>query len=267
MHAYYLADHSAYLRYLDLAGREPACVYIHGLGAASTADFPEVATAPGLAGRRALLVDLLGFGYRDRPPDFPYSMEAHAGSVAALLDHLGLAGCALIGHSMGGTIAITLAASRPDLVACLVVAEANLDPEVGGMSKEIARSSPEEFVRSGFADYERRLRRAAGRDESAARYAGEWALADARAVHASAVGLLRNTTPSARERLEVLSIPRTYVFGSRSLADADVERLPAAGVQIRVVPNAGHAMMDDNLQAFVDVLVEALQPACPSSPY
>ncbi len=99
-----------FLRYLDLPGRRPARVYLHGLANASCSDFPRTAADPALSSNRSLLVDFLGYGYSDRPEDFGYTLEDHAGAVAGLLDHLGLTGCEIIGHSMGGSIAITLAA-------------------------------------------------------------------------------------------------------------------------------------------------------------
>ena len=40
----------------------------------------------------------------------------------------GAPGAELVAHSMGGAVAIVLAARRPDLVSRLVLTEANLDP-------------------------------------------------------------------------------------------------------------------------------------------
>jgi pimeloyl-ACP methyl ester carboxylesterase len=59
------------------------------------------------------LIDFLGFGYSDAPADFGYTMEEQADSVAALVDYLGLRGVHVVGHSMGGSIAISLAAHHP----------------------------------------------------------------------------------------------------------------------------------------------------------
>jgi hypothetical protein len=39
----YLPDLNAHLCYHDLASEEPVCVYLHGLGSASSADFPHIA--------------------------------------------------------------------------------------------------------------------------------------------------------------------------------------------------------------------------------
>ena len=65
MRAHFLPEIGASLCYHDLPGRGPVCVYLHGLGSASSADFPEVAHHPRLAPYRALLVDFLGFGFSE----------------------------------------------------------------------------------------------------------------------------------------------------------------------------------------------------------
>jgi pimeloyl-ACP methyl ester carboxylesterase len=48
-----------------------------------------------------------------------------------VLDSLGLRRVTVIGHSLGGSVAISLAAQRPDPVGSLVAAEPHLDPGAG----------------------------------------------------------------------------------------------------------------------------------------
>lgn len=254
MNAYRLQDPRATLRYLDHRGEAPACVYLHGLGAASTVDFAHVAQAPELRHRRSLLIDFLGFGQSDRPPGFDYLLESHARVVASLLDHLGLRRCALIGHSMGGSIAITLAAVRPDLVERLVVAEGNLDPGGGMVSQPIAAQSEDEFVREGYDSF---LRVLEARPEWSG-YAQTVRAADRVGLYRSAVSLLRGTIPTMRERFQSATIPRTFLFGELSPPDEDLERLPNFGIRVHVVPAAGHGMMHDNPQGFVTAVAAAL---------
>src|SRR5437868_6534328 len=116
MHAFRVPGIDASLCYHDLPGREPVVVYLNGLGGAASEAFPAIARAPVLARYRGLLIDLLGFGYSDRPTDFGYTIEDHAECVAALLDHLSVRRCSVLGQSMGGSVAIVLASRRPDLV-------------------------------------------------------------------------------------------------------------------------------------------------------
>ncbi|UCF10872.1 MAG: hypothetical protein JSW65_04110 [Candidatus Bipolaricaulota bacterium] len=62
MESHRLSSPRASLRYIDLPGDGAPVVFLHGLGSASSSDFPHIAADPALRGRRSLLVDLLGFG-------------------------------------------------------------------------------------------------------------------------------------------------------------------------------------------------------------
>jgi pimeloyl-ACP methyl ester carboxylesterase len=62
-----LSGQDAMLRYHDLPGSGTPLVFIHGLGCASSCDYPQVIADPALTGRRSILVDLLGSGYSTSP--------------------------------------------------------------------------------------------------------------------------------------------------------------------------------------------------------
>lgn len=128
MLSFYSSQAGAIVRWLDLPGRGDPVVFIHGLGCASTYDYPRVAADPALAGRRMILVDLPGFGYSDKPESFGYRIGDQAGVVVELLDRLGLERCYLYGHSMGGSVAIEAAERLAGRVRALLVAEPNLYP-------------------------------------------------------------------------------------------------------------------------------------------
>jgi len=241
------------LRYLDLPGVAPALVFLHGLGAASSAAFPRIVRDPQLAAHRALLIDLLGFGYSDRPIAWPYTIEAHAGTVEGLLDALALRGCVVVGHSMGGSIAILLAAARPDLVGRLVVAEGNLDPGPGTVSGPVAAQSETQYLARGHSALITAVER-----QGFAGYAGTLRASDPRAMHRSAVSLIAPRDPSLRDRLYGLPMHRAYLFGAESLPDPDTNELPARNVQVEIVPGAGHDMMGDNPDGFATALVRAM---------
>lgn len=129
------------MRYLDLPGDESPIVWLHGVVCSSTAELLPVAVEPKLSNHRSLVLDFLGYGYSDRPEEFDYTVDGHAWTVISLLEELEIQSCHLVGHSFGGTVAVHVAAERPDLVRSLVVAEPNLDPGVtGGPSAPISGS-------------------------------------------------------------------------------------------------------------------------------
>ena len=260
MHSLYLADLDAYLCYHDLPGQEPACVYLHGLAGASSADFPQVACDPRLASHRALLVDLLGYGFSGRPAAFPHTLTAHAEVIARLLDHLRLQGCHVIGHSMGGSIAIALAAEHPDLVAGLVVAEPSLDAEDAFFSGTIVGrwKTEEEYLASGHAALIAETEADARAEPSnlvVGTYAGTLRAADPRAMYRCAHAL---TTCELRETFFGLNLPRTYIYGAHTLPHRHEAWLTAGDVPIAVVPDAGHDMPGEQPEAFAAVVASTL---------
>jgi pyruvate dehydrogenase E2 component (dihydrolipoamide acetyltransferase) len=99
-----------------LAGAGPPVALIHGFGADRLS---WAATVPALAGARALhAVELPGHGQAGAVPD-PATPEALAREVARAVAPLGP--LPVIGHSLGGAVALHLAAQRPDLVTRLVL--------------------------------------------------------------------------------------------------------------------------------------------------
>jgi pimeloyl-ACP methyl ester carboxylesterase len=94
-------------------------VLVHGLGGAAS---NWVELAPLLARRYRLLVpDLAGHG-RSAPAAAPVSLATFAEHVHALMLREEMPAAAVVGHSLGGTVALQLAVSRPDAVRALVLA-------------------------------------------------------------------------------------------------------------------------------------------------
>ena len=66
------------------------------------------------AGFRTIAIDLLGFGDSDKPIGASYGPRFQARGIAALLDALELDRAHLIGHSMGGRVALEAGFSAPE---------------------------------------------------------------------------------------------------------------------------------------------------------
>ena len=260
MNSLLLVEMQAFLRYEELSGEKPANVFLPGLMNASHPTFTNIVHQhSSLAKQHSVFVDLLGSGFSDAPEDFGYSLEEHASIVARLLDALGLKNCSCVGYSMGGAVAITLAAIRPDLVYRLILMEANLDPGGGVVSKGIAEQTEEAFGTRGFPAFIKRFRdEGLAGDSSSAVIAGVMQNSAPHALYRSSVGLVRGTQPTMRERLLQMDIPRAYIFGEKSLPDPDWDKLGSQGVQVLVVANAGHGMAWDNPSGVAEALHTAM---------
>lgn len=260
MKALLLQDIQAFLRYEDLSGGSPAVIYLPGLMMPAHASFASIINElPALGRYRSIMVDLLGSGFSDAPQDFGYSLEDHARLVTRLMDELELKGCNIVGYSMGGAVAITLASIRPDLVSRLVLLEANLDSGGGSLSKSICEQTEQAFCEHGFQDILKSLRMSGLAGNSyAATVAGLVQIIAPHALYRSAAGLVRGTQPTMRERLVQMDIPRTYIFGEMSLPDPDWDELSSHGVHVLMVEHAGHDMLWQNPHGVASALNTAL---------
>ncbi|MBL0608819.1 alpha/beta fold hydrolase [Aeromonas jandaei] len=100
-------------------GQGPAVILIHGLFG-SLDNLGLLARALG-EHYRVISVDLRNHGASFRSDDMSY--PAQAADILALMDHLGLAQAAIVGHSMGGKVGMQLAKVAPARVSKLVVAD------------------------------------------------------------------------------------------------------------------------------------------------
>lgn len=101
-------------------GEGPPVVMIHGL-AGNLANFGYALFEPLKGEFRLIAMDRPGSGHSPREEGRPVTLEGHAAAAAALIEALGLVRPLVVGHSMGGAIALTLARTRPDLVGGLVL--------------------------------------------------------------------------------------------------------------------------------------------------
>jgi pimeloyl-ACP methyl ester carboxylesterase len=72
------------------------------------------------AGFRVLAIDRLGFG-RSSKPEIHYNLHMAAKNTKDLLDELGIARAAIVGHSMGGMVATRFAYTYPDATSHVVM--------------------------------------------------------------------------------------------------------------------------------------------------
>ncbi|HEY3218014.1 MAG TPA: alpha/beta hydrolase [Candidatus Limnocylindria bacterium] len=104
--------------------------------------------ADAVAGRLRLVApDARGHGESGRPAD-GYAPHDFVADAIAILDALAIDRAVVVGHSMGGTHAIRLAAPYPDRVTRLVIVDAGPEPMVEGATRarRLSLDRPERFA-------------------------------------------------------------------------------------------------------------------------
>ncbi|HEV7965846.1 MAG TPA: alpha/beta hydrolase [Actinoplanes sp.] len=100
----------------------PPVLLLHGSGPGVSAAANWRAVLPALqAGRRVIAPDQLGFGGTATGEARTFGREAWTGHALAVLDALGVDRVDVIGNSMGGAVALSMAVARPSAVRRLVL--------------------------------------------------------------------------------------------------------------------------------------------------
>jgi len=105
--------------YTDAGGTGFPAVFLHGSGCDSTDWSPTIQGLP--ADFRPVTLDFRGHG-RAGAPNAPFTLQDLAGDVVRLTTELGFQSVLLVGHSLGGMVAVEVA-RRCERVAALVLLE------------------------------------------------------------------------------------------------------------------------------------------------
>lgn len=148
-------DVTVYVRETPGPGPDaPTAVYLHGLGGAAS-NWTDLAGL--LAGQaEGVAIDLPGFGLSPPAARPDYRMAAQARIVARILDARGGGPAHVLGNSMGGGIALLLAAARPDLVRTLTL----ISPAMPDLRPDLRRLSDIRMALAVLPFVGRRARRA-----------------------------------------------------------------------------------------------------------
>ena len=245
---------------------EPGFLLIHGLGGAAS-NWVEI--APALAhSRRVLVPDLPGHG-GSAPLAATPSLDPFADRVGLLAEREGLLRACVVGHSLGGVVALRLARRRPTQVAGLVLAAG------AGISSTSARARYALRV-LGVVKPGRRIaphrRRVARSPLLRALVFGYWGASDVRSLSEEAVlGFLAgpelhiDTVSAARalvrddQRVDLVDVacPVLVLWGADDnqldVRDA-FEYARRLRARVRVIADCGHLLIGERPEACVDAI-------------
>jgi pimeloyl-ACP methyl ester carboxylesterase len=249
-------------RYREAGG--DLLVLLHGLGC-SKGSFDGAFTVGSLRGYSLLTLDFPGHGACGQGvvPGYLCKLESCSGIAALVIKQLAEqrgqrhARVHVAGHSMGGAVAVILAAERELVTGCTVSIDGNLvSADCGLSSLGIARQSRAGFAADGYGRFTARLRASEQPDLTA--WAAWLAEADPSAVHTAAVSLV-DWSDSGDLLTRFNTLPaRAYIHGDRE----DKRHLRGAlkGAAVSVIPRAGHFPMLDAPGAFYRALAGLLAP-------
>jgi pimeloyl-ACP methyl ester carboxylesterase len=259
------------------AGSGPVVLLIHGI-AGSSATWDDV--LPSLAERYCVVApDLLGHGGSAKPRG-DYSLGAYASSLRDLLGVLGHERASIVGHSLGGGVAMQLAYQFPERCERLVlVSSGGLGRELHGLLRAAALPGAEWMLplvcARGIRDAVGAVAGFLGRvglrtaPDVEELWRGYCSLTDADARRAFVDTLRALVDPggqrvSAADRLYLAAkVPTLIIWGERDPlipaghARAAHDAIP--GSRLEIFPDTGHFPHRDDPLRFVVVLLDFLR--------
>lgn len=218
---------------------------------------------------RTITFDSRGVGDSDRPQE-PYTTADLAADVAGLVEGLGLGPSHILGYSLGGTIAMELAARRPELVRSLVLVSTHSGGEqhIPADPEAHARLAPDPAL-----DHRANM----GRSMAVVAAPGYWDANPAEMAQVLDVRLSKPTPywsfnlqlqaarawPGIGQRLQDLAAPALIVHGDADqlvpVANASSLAALLPGAQVLLIPGAGHLPFIEAAPMFNRVVARFLQ--------
>jgi pimeloyl-ACP methyl ester carboxylesterase len=250
---------------VDVRGDGPALVLVHGFTGAKE-DFADHVNV--LAADHALVMfDHRGHGASDKPDDErAYSLDRLARDTLNVVDALGIDAFVLLGHSMGGMVALRVVTAARERVVGLILldtsaaAPSGVDTDLAIAAAAIALTEGMEVLKAlqdeldplGTPAHERVKDERPGHEE----WERSKFLATAPAAYA---GLVRDivTQESRLSTLQTITCPSVVIVGEQDesfLLDAHAMAGVLPDTKLVVVPDAGHSPQFENPDVYRETM-------------
>lgn len=256
--------------HVETAGEGAPLLLLHGFTGSAAAWHPFL---PDWSRRfRTVAVDLPGHGRTGAPRDSArYRTEAAVDDLCRLMDRLSIGRAAVLGYSMGGRLALSLAMLRPERVAALILESSS--PGLASAEERVARVKQDEALadrieREGierFVDYWENLPLFASvkrlPDDVRERLRRGRLANRTHGLAGSLRGMGTGVQPSWWHRLPELNVPVQLITGERDAKFRGIaERMQRAlpDCRLAVVPDAGHLVHVEKPELFATIVVNFL---------
>lgn len=225
------------LAFEEAGGGEPALLFVHGWCCNRSYFAPQIAHFG--ARHRVIALDQRGFGQSDAPTQ-DYTIEGFADDLAWLCGELGVARPVLVGHSLGGAVALATAARRPELPRAVALCDPAIlpTPRAAALRRRLTAELATPDYRRAAAGFAERFLFVEGDDPARrARIVAEMCETPQEVMHSAFAGLCEFDSEAA---LRACRVPVLVIEAAIPIVDRDRLRELCPGVRIERTPQAGH---------------------------
>lgn len=255
-------NHPLQIDYFIRHGRSGTLIYLHGLGCSKN-DFIEAVSRAELHAHTLIAFDFPGCGNSPYPEDISLGIYDLVEITHLVVSALPVDDFVIIGHSMGGLVALLYAERYGEYVNGFINVEGNLAPEDCFFSREVAQHSFTYFTTTAFKDIKHSLTQSKNKGfqkyaETLTKSASEKAFFDCcpSLVDYSEHGNLI-------QRFIALKIPTLFVYGSENRSLSYLTTLKDSGCGLVEIPHSNHFPGYDNPQALYQAIAAFLRKNFP----
>ncbi|PKV67328.1 alpha/beta fold hydrolase [Pontibacter ramchanderi] len=264
--------------YTDEGKGPETLIFIHGLGSYSPAWNKNVSELS--QHYRCIAIDLPGYGKSDKA-GITAGMASYASQVLALMDALQLKQVTLVGHSMGGQIALTAALQAPQRIKYLILAApAGIETfteqqkqlfKMTVTPESVQKTTPEQVVANFKVNFHQMPADAQYMVDDRLKMTESAAFGDYSAAVAGSVAAM--VDEPVYEQLPQVQVPTLIIFGAQdalipnrylnpnlttqAVAETARDRIPNS--KLVVLPEAGHFLQYEQANAFNQAIRDFLK--------
>lgn len=237
-------------------GKKKNIIYVHGLGCAKL-DFLGAFNSEGLRDYTLLAFDFPGCGGSSYPDNHEFDMDDLVEITHLVVSTLDMGKFVLMGHSMGGLVALLYSQKYNGDVDAFINVEGNLAKKDCFISLEMMAYDFAEFKKTKFPGFKKKMEKS--NNTGCRRYAEilqEYS--SPQAFYDYCPSLVRySKEDELLDKFLELRVPTLFVYGSKNKKKiAYLPKLEQAGCEIAEIPGSGHFPNYDNPEGFYRVISE-----------
>jgi pimeloyl-ACP methyl ester carboxylesterase len=226
-------------------GPKETILYLHGLGC-SKEDFLGATSAGDLQAYTLVAFDFPGCGNSSYHENMALGIDDLVEITNIFVSRLPLGDLVVIGHSMGGLVALLCIEKYGEPVKGFISVEGNLASEDCFVSRQVTKYRLAEFKGAGFRNLRQKLSQLKNRGyqkyvDTLKKYSSPEAIFD---YSPSLVSYSDNG--NLIQRFTILDIPKVFIYGSENKGLSYIPELREKGCEVVEIPSSDHFPFYDN---------------------
>jgi pimeloyl-ACP methyl ester carboxylesterase len=246
------------IAYFYRKGNKKYILYLHGLGSAKD-DFLGATEVESLREYTLVSFDFPGFGGSTYPENIGLDIDNLVEITHMVVSQLQLGKCVLVGHSMGGLVALLYSERYSSHVKAFINVEGNLTGEDCFISRKMMKYDFSKFKKVAFPKFKQKMKKS---DNIGFKKYAEILekYTSPRAFYDYCPSLVRYSDEEKLiQKFLKLEVSKLFIYGSENSTLSYLPQLRNEGCEVAEIPGSDHCPNYDNPTGFYRVIADFLR--------